>query len=263
MILVKIDPATIGLLISIAPTVLDLLFGRGHYIKNQALIQNLKAMYGYGLEGFGYNEGEGFRYPPIEEYYDEPTTTATVQKEGPRKGMEIKRYLPKVDDRWVAAYLLNKRLAAKNEWRKYATRALQEASKRYLEDLKTKDLGAYTRAIEKKKKREARKGRIPLPLRSAEAKKLLTALQDLDDEALLTHYYFGRKPGKIPKKIRTKYPLLVGRTKELAVPLLKKDSVGQEVLLILPVQKTRITERIQPVIQETSYSNLNLRRRRI
>jgi hypothetical protein len=48
------DPATIGLLISIAPTVLDLLFGRGHHIKDQALIQNLKDMYGYGLEGYDY-----------------------------------------------------------------------------------------------------------------------------------------------------------------------------------------------------------------
>jgi hypothetical protein len=53
------DPATIGLLITIAPTVLDLLFGRGHHIKDQALIQNLKTMYGYGLEGYGY-AGEGF-----------------------------------------------------------------------------------------------------------------------------------------------------------------------------------------------------------
>jgi peptidoglycan biosynthesis protein MviN/MurJ (putative lipid II flippase) len=50
------NPATIGLLISIAPTVLDLLFGRGHHIKDQALIQNLKTMYGYGLEGYGYAE---------------------------------------------------------------------------------------------------------------------------------------------------------------------------------------------------------------
>jgi hypothetical protein len=73
------DPATIGLLISIAPTVLDLLFGRGHHIKDQALIQNLKAMYGYGLEGYVY-AGEGFRYPPIEDYYEQPITIATVTK---------------------------------------------------------------------------------------------------------------------------------------------------------------------------------------
>jgi hypothetical protein len=103
------DPATIGLLISIAPTVLDLLFGRGHHIKDQALIQNLKNMYGYGLEGYGY-AGEGLRYPPIEGYYDEPITIATIQK-GLRSGTQIKRYVPKVDEHWVAAYLLNKRIA--------------------------------------------------------------------------------------------------------------------------------------------------------
>jgi hypothetical protein len=79
MISVKMDPATIGLLITIAPTVLDLLFGRGHYIKDQALIQNLKTMYGYGLEGYGY-AGEGFRYPPLEEYYDQPVKIATIKK---------------------------------------------------------------------------------------------------------------------------------------------------------------------------------------
>jgi hypothetical protein len=208
MTLVKMDPVTIGLLISIAPTVLDLLFGRGHHIKDQALIQNLKTMYGYGLEGYGY-AGEGFRYPPVQGYYDEPVTIATVQKEGPRKGMEIKRYLPKVDDRWVAAYLLNKRIAARNKWREHATEALQEASKRYLEDLKAKDPEAFTRAVAQKEKRVARKDRIPLPLRSAEGKRLLDELQKLKDEELLAHYYTGRKPGKIPKKIRTKYPQLL------------------------------------------------------
>jgi hypothetical protein len=209
------DPATIGLLISIAPTVLDLLFGRGHHIKDQALIQNLKTMYGYGLEGYGY-AGEGFRYLPVQGYYDEPVTIATVQKEGPRKGMEIKRYLPKVDDRWVAAYLLNKRIAARNKWREHATEALQEASKRYLEDLKAKDPEAFTRAVAQKEKRVARKDRIPLPLRSAEGKRLLDELQKLKDEELLVHYYLGRKPGKIPKKIRTKYPTLLEMTRELA-----------------------------------------------
>jgi hypothetical protein len=209
------DPATIGLLITIAPTVLNLLFGRGHHIKDQALIQNLKTMYGYGLEGNGY-AGEGFRYPHIEGYYDQPVTIATVQKEGPRKGMEIKRYLPKVDDRWVAAYLLNKRIAARNKWREYATAALQEASKRYLEDLKEKDPESYARAVAERKKRTARKDRVPLPLRSAEGQILLDELQKLKDEELLAYYYYGRKPGKIPKKMRTKYPTLLEMTRELA-----------------------------------------------
>jgi hypothetical protein len=71
------DPATIGLLISIAPTVLDLLFGRGHHIKEILSNQkNLKVMYGYGLEGYGML-GEGYRYPrrrrklTVETYYPE------------------------------------------------------------------------------------------------------------------------------------------------------------------------------------------------
>jgi hypothetical protein len=209
------DPATIGLLISIAPAVLDLLFGRGHHIKDQALIQNLKTMYGYGLEGYGY-AGEGFRYPPIEGYYEEPTTIATVQKEGPRYGMEIKRYLPKISDRWVAAYLLNERIAAKNEWRKYATAALQEASRQYLEDLKKKDPEAYARVVAVRQKREARKDRVPLPLRSAEGKRLLDELKKLKDEELLVHYYYGRKPGKILKKVRKKYPTFLEISRELA-----------------------------------------------
>jgi hypothetical protein len=47
------DPATIGLLISIAPTVLDLLFGQGH-IKESSRQQRYppENMYGYGLEGY-------------------------------------------------------------------------------------------------------------------------------------------------------------------------------------------------------------------
>jgi hypothetical protein len=207
------DLATIGLLISIAPTILDLLFGRGHHIKDQALIQNLKDMYGYVLEGYGMY-GQGFRYPPVEGYYDEPITIATVQKEWPRKGMEIKRYPAKIDDRWVAAYLLNKRIAARNEWRKYATEALREASKRYLEDLKAKSPDAYAGAVENRQRREARKERIPIPLRSAEGKRLLDELEKLKDEEMLAHYYHGRKPGRIPKKIRAKYPQLLELAKK-------------------------------------------------
>jgi hypothetical protein len=142
------DPATIGLLISIAPTVLDILFGRGNVIKHESVpkrhvqrtilenpesnrrLRSENKMYGYGLEGYGY------RYPPIEGYYEEPIVLGKVQKEGPRKELPIKRYLPKGDERWMAAYILNERAAKKNKWRDYATKALREASKQYLEDLK-------------------------------------------------------------------------------------------------------------------------------
>jgi hypothetical protein len=66
------DPATIGLLISIAPTVLDLLFGRGH-IKESSRQQRypLENMYGYGLEGYGYRYPRRRRKLTVETYYPE------------------------------------------------------------------------------------------------------------------------------------------------------------------------------------------------
>jgi hypothetical protein len=193
------DPATIGLLISLAPTVLDILFGRGHHIKEEQRIQNLKGMYGYGLEGYGLY-GRGYRYPHVEGYYDEPIEMGTIQK-GPRAGQKLQRYPPKVDERWIAAYLLNKQLAAKNEWRKYATQALQEASKQYLADLKAKDPTAYADAIKNRERREARKGRVPLALRSAEAQKMLKDLEGLSEADLIRRYYGERK---LRKKTREK-----------------------------------------------------------
>jgi hypothetical protein len=193
------DPATIGLLISIAPAVLDLLFGRGHHIKKEELIQNLKGMYGYGLEGYGLY-GQGYRYLHVEGYYEEPIETGMIQV-GPRKGQKLQRYPPKVDDRWIAAYILNKRLAAKNEWRKYATEALREASNKYLADLKAKNPKAYEEAIENRERREARKGRVPLALRPAEAQKLLKDLEGLSEADLIRRYYAGHK---IRKKTREK-----------------------------------------------------------
>jgi hypothetical protein len=193
------DPATIGLLISIAPTVLDLLFGRGHHIKEEQRIQNLKDMYGYGLEGYGLY-GRGYRYPHVEGYYDEPIETGTIQK-GPRAGQKLQRYAPKVDQRWVAAYLLNEKLAKQNPWREYATKALHEASKQYLEDLKAKDPAAYKIAIENKQRRQARKGQLPLALRTAEAKKMYDELKELEFPDLIRRYYGERK---IRKKTREK-----------------------------------------------------------
>jgi hypothetical protein len=193
------DPATIGLLISITPAVLDLLFGRGHHIKKEELIQNLKDMYGYGLEGYGLY-GRGYRYPHVEGYYEEPIETGTIQK-GPRKGQKLQRYPPKVDERWVAAYLLNKELAKKNKWREFATKALREASNKYLADLKAKDPTAYADAIKNRERRQARKGQLPLALRSAEAQKMLKDLEGLSEADLIRHYYAGHK---IRKKTREK-----------------------------------------------------------
>jgi hypothetical protein len=65
------DPATIGLLISIAPTILDLLFGQGH-IKESSRQQRypLENMYGYGLEGYGYRyPRRRRRIPTVETFY--------------------------------------------------------------------------------------------------------------------------------------------------------------------------------------------------
>jgi hypothetical protein len=66
------DPTTIGLLISITPTVLDLLFGQGH-IKESFRQQRhpFENMYGYGLEGYGYRYPKRKRRLAVETYYPE------------------------------------------------------------------------------------------------------------------------------------------------------------------------------------------------
>jgi hypothetical protein len=111
---------------------------------------------------------------------------------------------------------LNQRIAAKNDWREFATRALKQASDEYLEHLKRNNPEAYERAVAEKQKRAAREALRPLPLRSTEGKRLLDELEKLKDEELLARYYYGRKPGKIPKKMRTKYPTLLEMIRELA-----------------------------------------------
>jgi uncharacterized small protein (DUF1192 family) len=88
------DPATIGLLISIAPTVLDLLFGQGH-IKESFRQQRypLENMYGYGLEGYGYRYPRRRRKLTVETYYPE-----SVQPE------------------LIRAAVFNRAIAKKNDW---------------------------------------------------------------------------------------------------------------------------------------------------
>jgi hypothetical protein len=93
------DPATIGLLISIAPTVLDLLFGQGH-IKDSSRQQRypLENMYGYGLEGYGMY-GQGYRYPRR------------------RRKLTVETYYPEaVQPELVRAAVFNRAFAAKNPW---------------------------------------------------------------------------------------------------------------------------------------------------
>jgi histone H3/H4 len=157
-------------------------------------------MYGYGLEGYGY------RYPPIEEYYQEPIVLGTVSR-GPRKGMTIKRYPPKVNKTWVAAYLLNKQIAQKNKWREYATKALQAASDEYFNKeilpLRDKNPEAFARAILNIKRRKAKKDKLPLALRTEEGKKLYEELLQFEkDNAKLREIYYGKE-----KKERKRKPL--------------------------------------------------------
>jgi hypothetical protein len=100
--MVKMDPATIGLLISIAPTVLDLLFGQGH-IKESSRQQRypFENMYGYGLEGYGMY-GQGYRYPRR------------------RRKLTVETYYPEaVQPELVRAAVFNRAIAAKNPWLKF------------------------------------------------------------------------------------------------------------------------------------------------
>jgi hypothetical protein len=94
------DPATLGLLISIASTALDLLFGQGHHTLNvQDVQEKLRQMYGYGLEGYGY------RYPELTEEALVPIVTIP--------GSTIKKYIKVPSKQWVVAYYLNKKLVEK------------------------------------------------------------------------------------------------------------------------------------------------------
>jgi hypothetical protein len=163
-------------------------------------------MYGYGLEGYGY------RYPPIEGYYDEPIVLGTIQK-GRLKGKPIKRYPRKVDEKWVAAYLLNKLTGKENKWREIATKYLQAARQeyqKYLETLrnspKKEDREAYVKAVLNRQRKEARKGQLPLALRTPEGKKLYEDLLQFKDNKpkLLEIYYKGKKipkPRPIPEEV--------------------------------------------------------------
>jgi hypothetical protein len=98
--MVKMDPATIGLLMSIAPTVLDLLFGQGH-IKESSRQQRypLENMYGYGLEGYGMY-GQGYRYPGRK-----------------RRIPTVETYFPpEAQPQLIKAAVFNRAIAGKNPW---------------------------------------------------------------------------------------------------------------------------------------------------
>jgi hypothetical protein len=188
------DPATIGLLISIAPTVLDLLFGHGvtfghvrrtNIIKHETLLENpsdrssrtkYNKMYGYGLEGYGY------RYPPLpEEFIGLPIQT--------KYGIVV-RHVRLPSKKWAAAYFLNKKAVANNKWVKFLQSKMDELRKEYY--LKK---GYAEEKIPQKIKRMRHK----LMYEAIKQIPELAPLETLSEEDLLKIYYEGVLPRKREK----------------------------------------------------------------
>jgi hypothetical protein len=202
------DPATIGLLISIAPSILELLFGKGtsdNNIKHKLSLENSKEMYGYGLEGYGLDDyGLGFRYP----------TVPYIEVKIPRKSKtgtdyQITRKIPQPDEKWIATYLLNtqkKPPRRQTKWMDFVKQAIQQAKvnyDNYLNDLKKTDKEAYDKLMKNRKMREARKQELPLAIRLAPgALELYNQFKDLPPEELLGKYYLEEEKRRIPKKYR-------------------------------------------------------------
>jgi hypothetical protein len=216
------DPATLGLLISIAPTVLDLLFGSGHHLEDDRRLRKKMTlagygMYGYGLLGFGL-EGLGYRLPSLAGEPKDIITVGTFKK-GKRAGMPIHRKVPRVTDRWLAAQELNRRIirestekarrAKKPVWLEYVKNALDDAREQYYMDQFKAEHGVAPTADqldaiiqEKNAQREAKKKKKPLYLQVAGAEDKQAAIGQMTTLELIKLYY-GEKT--IPKKIREKY----------------------------------------------------------
>jgi hypothetical protein len=173
------DPATIGLLISIAPTVLDLLFGEGH-IKKSLHQQRYpsKSMYGYGLEGYGY------RYPP-------PSETFALLPLETKRGV-IQKAIPVPTKKWAAAYFLNRRAVTNNEWVKFLRTKMDELRKEY-----------YRQKGEEPPPR-AERIRHRLMLEAIRRTPELAALEGLIEDDLIKAYY----EGSIPRSRKQKRKLL-------------------------------------------------------
>jgi hypothetical protein len=171
------DPATIGLLISIAPTVLDLLFGEGH-IKKSLRHQKYPSenMYGYGLEGYGML-GEGYRYPPLPERY-------AIVPVKTKKGIVINKSVRQPTKRWAAAYFLNRRAVAGNEWVKFLRSKMDELRKEYYEKRQ--------KEVPPRVAREQHK----LMLEAIKQNPELAALEGLSEKDLIREYYEGKIPAR-------------------------------------------------------------------
>jgi hypothetical protein len=178
------DPATIGLLISIAPTVLDLLFGHGNAIKHETFP---KKMYGYGLEGYGY------RYPPLpEEYTILPYQTS-------RGAIEKAIRLP--SKKWAAAYFLNKKSVEKNKWVNFLRKKMDDLRKEYYMTVK---------GVKEEKEIPAKVERIRHKLMLEAIKRMpeLAAIENLPEEELIKLYYEGAAPRS--KEVKKKLYKVLG-----------------------------------------------------
>jgi hypothetical protein len=147
------DPATTGLLISIAPTVLDLLFGRGNIIKHELLLENPKKMYGYGLEGYGYRYPRRRRMMGVESYY----------------------YPGELQNEFIKAAVFNRAIASKNPWIQHLKDTgvydkIREELQKAKQSYKTKDPSKRAQTLA----RELKKLQTELNIlqKEAEAKKL-------------------------------------------------------------------------------------------
>jgi hypothetical protein len=126
------DPATIGLLISIAPTVLDMLFGQGHIKKSLGHQNYPDNMYGYGLEGYGML-GEGYRYPRR------------------RREIKVETYYPEsAYPNLIRATVFNRAIAKENPWIKHLRDT--GAYDRIRDELRKAALTYKTKDPEKRKK---------------------------------------------------------------------------------------------------------------
>jgi hypothetical protein len=183
------DPATIGLLISMAPTVLDLLFGEGH-IKESLHPQRIssKNMLAYGLEGYG----EGYRYPPL-------TGPYVVLPYETSSGKVIQKAIQVPSKKWAAAYFLNKKAVAHNDWVNFMRSKMDDLRKEYYTKIKGKkpeEVPERIQRIRHKLMLEAIK-RIPE----------LATLEGLSEDDLIKLYYEGRVPPS--KKLKERIGLQV------------------------------------------------------
>jgi hypothetical protein len=181
------DPATIGLLISIAPTVLDILFGHGKNAIKQETFPKKMYGYGYGLEGYGY------RYPPLpDQFAGVPIQT--------KYGIVVKPVrIP--TKKWAAAYFLNKKAVENNPWVIFMRKKMDALRDEYYKE-QGKAAPAKVQRTRHKLMAEAIK-RIPE----------LAALEGLSIDDLIKAYY----EGTVPPRRKPKEKLQV-----LELPVAKK-----------------------------------------